>query len=339
MDPGTIPRARPRYRAWNSWLGLLISLVCLAWAIRVLDWGDVLDALAGANLFWISLGVLTVLLTIATRLARWIALIYPRRIRPGSLLSAMLVGQLLNYFAPARAGDLARAYLLGQAEGESKAWVLGTIALEKLWDVWAMLAMVMALSFSTALPDELVSPARLTALLSLLALACSWLAAAQRPRAVALAARLLGRLPSRLGGRLGGLVDRLLQGLDGLRRPRVWLWAALWSALTWLGGALTNQLVLIAMGLSLPFSAGLMLMVVLQMGVALPTLPGRVGLYEGLCIVVLDLFDVGWEAAFAAGLALHAVSFVPPILLGLYYAWRLGGLDQLERQASSGEGA
>jgi len=174
------------------------------------------------------------------------------------------------------------------------------------------------------------------ALLSLLALACSWLAVVQRPRVVALATRLSSRLSPGLARRLEGLVDRLLQGLDGLRRPRVWLWAALWSGVTWLGGALTNQLVLIALGLSLPFSAGLMLMVVLQMGVALPlpTLPGRVGLYEGLCIAVLALFDVGWEAAFATGLALHVVSFVPPIILGLYYVWRLGGLDQLERQAS-----
>ena len=66
-----------------------------------------------------------------------------------------------------------------------------------------------------------------------------------------------------------------------------------------------------------------MLMVVLQLGVAVPSLPGRVGLYEGLCIVVLALFGVDRDTGFAVGIVLHAVSFVPPIILGLYYAWRL----------------
>jgi uncharacterized protein (TIRG00374 family) len=139
--------------------------------------------------------------------------------------------------------------------------------------------------------------------------------------------RLGNYLPQRFGGRLQGIFERLLDGLDGLRQPRVWFWAALWSAATWGLGALTNHLVLLALDMHLPLSASLMLMVVLQLGVAVPTLPGRVGLYEGLCIVVLALFDVDQDAAFAAGLALHAVSFVPPIILGLYYVWRIKEID------------
>jgi hypothetical protein len=62
------------------------------------------------------------------------------------------------------------------------------------------------------------------------------------------------------------------------------------------------------------------------MGVAVPSLPGRVGVFEGLCIVTLALYGVEREAAFAVGLVLHMVVFVPPILLGLYYAWRIKGI-------------
>jgi hypothetical protein len=325
----TVPTTKTRYRSWSFWLGLAVSLGCLAWAAGALDWGDVADALAGADPLWLLLGVLAVLLSIAARLARWAALLRPRRAPWGSLLSAMLVGQLLNYFAPARAGDLLRAYLLGYTESESKVWVLGTVALEKLWDVWAMLAMVGLLSFSTALPQWLVSPAQAMALLSLLALLLSWLMLLYRSRTVGWVLWLGRYLPLDLGERLQGIVERLLDGLDGLRRPRVWFWAALWSAATWGIGALTNHLVLLALDMHLPFSASLMLMVVLQVGVAapVPALPGKVGFYEGLCIVVLALFDVDQDTAFATGLTLHVVSFAPPIILGLYYAWRIKEID------------
>lgn len=318
---------KAQYRSWSFWLGLVVSLGCLVWAARALDWANVASALAAANLFWIVLGVLTVLLSIAARLARWAALLHPHRAPLGSLLSAMLIGQLLNYFAPARAGDLVRAYLLGYSESESKIWVLGTVALEKLWDVWTMLALVGLLSFSTALPQWLVSPAQGMALLSLLILLLSWLMLVYRSRAVDCMLWLGRYLPLNLGGRLQNIFERLLDGLDGLRRPRVWFWAALWSAATWGIGALTNHIVLLALDMRLPFAASLMLMVVLQMGVAVPTLPGRVGLYEGLCIVVLALFDVDRDAAFAAGLVLHTVSFAPPIILGLYYVWRIKEID------------
>jgi len=329
-DHEKAPPATMRQRSWSFWLGVLISLGCLIWAIGALDWVAVADALTSANPFWIGVGVLTVLITIATRLARWSALLFPRRLRSSNLLAAMLVGQLLNYFAPARAGDVARAYLLGYTEGESKAWALGTVALEKLWDIWALLTLVGLLSFSTTLPEWLVAPMRGLTLLSVVALLLSWLALRHRSAVIAWMSPLDRYLPSQVGARVQGIAGRLLDGLEGLRRPHVWFWAALWSAATWGIGSLTNHTVLLALGLSLPFSASMMLMVVLQLGVAVPSLPGRVGLYEGLCIVVLALYGVDRDTAFAVGLVLHAVSFVPPIILGLYYAWRLKGMRRLE---------
>jgi uncharacterized protein (TIRG00374 family) len=160
-------------------------------------------------------------------------------------------------------------------------------------------------------------------LLSVLGLALSWLVLRHRSSVVAWLIPWGRYLPRQIGARLQTTFERLLDGLEGLRRPRVWFWAALWSAATWGIGSLTNHTVLLALGLSLPLSAAVMLMVVLQLGVAVPSLPGRIGLYEGLCIVVLALFGADRDTGFAVGVVLHAVSFLPPIILGLYYAWRL----------------
>jgi uncharacterized protein (TIRG00374 family) len=301
---------------------MLVTLGCLIWIIAVLDWPAVWAALSSANLLWVGLGIVTVLLTIVARVARWRAFLYPQAVRWTNLLSAMLVGQLLNYFAPARAGDLVRAYILGDTEGESKVWTLTTVALEKLWDVWMLLGIVGLLSFSTALPTWLTAPARVMALLSILLLGVIWLIVTHRAKTVAGMAWLGRYFPPHLSVRLHRGVERVLDGLEGLRRRRAWMGVTVWSAATWGLGALTNYTVFRALHLSLPFSAALVLLVVLQLGVAVPSLPGRVGVFEGLCIVVLALFGIDRDAAFAAGLVLHVMVFVPPILLGFYYAGR-----------------
>lgn len=312
-----------RHLSWSFWLGTLVSVACMVWAVVALDWDAVIDALTQANLLWVSIAVLTVLLTILVRLARWMVLLHPRTMGSQNLLAAMLVGQLLNYFAPARAGDFARAYVLGDVEGESKAWALGTVALEKLWDIWALLILVVLLGFSISLPNWLTVPARGLVVLALSALVLSWLFIKYRSRATAVVAWGACYLPSKIAVPLNNSVESLLDGFGGLRQPRVWVWTAVWSAVAWGIGALTNHTVFLALGLSLPFSAALMLLAVLQMGIAVPSLPGRVGIFEGLCIVVLALYGVSRDAAFAVGLVLHVVVFVPPILLGLFYAWRL----------------
>jgi uncharacterized protein (TIRG00374 family) len=249
--------------------------------------------------------------------------------RLSNLLATLLIGQLLNFFAPARAGDFARAYLLGQAEGESKSRALGTIAAEKLWDIWALLTLLGLVAFTITLPQWIIIPARGLVVLSLLALALVQVILARRSTMITWIARLGRYLPSTLSVRLRTGTEGLLNGLEGLRRPQTLFWSAAWSAATWGIGVLTNHFVLLALGLSLPLSASLLLIVVLYMGVAVPSMPGRVGVFEGLCIVVLALYGVDRDSAFAVGLVLHAVVFVPPILLALFFVWRFDARDGL----------
>ena len=89
-------------------------------------------------------------------------------------------------------------------------------------------------------------------------------------------------------------------------------------------GAATNYCVLQAFGLPSGITPVLLLLAASQAGVAVPSLPGSVGVFEGICIAVLALFGVGQEGALAAGLALHAVTFVPPLALGGALMWRAG---------------
>ena len=137
-------------RSWRRnrrlWLGVILSIVCLALAVADIDFKEMVAALRTANLAWVALAAG---LAVATGLAkgwRWHLLLYPSfpadpsppekaagRISLPRLTNIWMAGAGVNLALPLpRVGDVLRVYLAGEA---GKSLVLGTIAAEKLLDM------------------------------------------------------------------------------------------------------------------------------------------------------------------------------------------------------------
>ena len=51
--------------------------------------------------------------------------------------------------------------------------------------------------------------------------------------------------------------------------------------------------------------------------------PARLGIFEGVCVVSLALFDIPFDQALAVGLLLHLIVMAPPLLAAALLAlWR-----------------
>ena len=107
-----------------------------------------------------------------------------------------------------------------------------------------------------------------------------------------------------------------------------------WSILIWSMTALLNQLLLWSLGIETPLVAPLLLLVVLQIGVRLPSSPGSIGVFHYLSVLTLTLFGVERDLAFSYGVLLHLVTYLPPSLLGLVYLSRSGYSLKRLRQAA-----
>jgi hypothetical protein len=55
---------------------------------------------------------------------------------------------------------------------------------------------------------------------------------------------------------------------------------------------------------------------VINLGVAIPSSPGFIGTYQWLGVSALALFDIGTDAALAFAILMHAVWYVPTMLVG-----------------------
>ena len=83
-----------------------------------------------------------------------------------------------------------------------------------------------------------------------------------------------------------------------------------------LGAVSTNLLVFRAFDLQVPLVTGLVLLVVLQIGTTVVSVPGNVGVVHYLTVLTLGALNVPRSEALAVAVVLHAVSIGPKVLLG-----------------------
>jgi uncharacterized membrane protein YbhN (UPF0104 family) len=82
--------------------------------------------------------------------------------------------------------------------------------------------------------------------------------------------------------------------------------------------------VLRAFHIDAPVTAGFLLTAVLNLGMAVPSTPGYIGVYDFLFVWMLKLYHVAKAPALAAALGMHAISFLPFAIVGIVYLARAG---------------
>ena len=311
-------------------LGVLLSLVFLVLAFRDVELDVVASTLRQVDLRLLAAAVGVEMATFWAIAARWRRLFTPHA--PPSqrrLFEILTIAQLVNGVLPAKMGPLVRAYLAGKGEREGVAFTLATIVGEKLLEGVTLFAIGAALLPFVPLADWLRPASWASAVLLLLALALVvWIALRQETAGRWLEHRL-GRWP-----RLLGAARSALDALTVWRDRRAILALAGWSAVIWAITVLLNQLLLWSLGIDVPPVAPLLLLVVLQIGVRVPSSPGSIGVFHYLSVLTLSLFGVEKDLAFSYGVLLHLVTYLPPSLVGIAYLTRSGYSLSRLRQAA-----
>ena len=99
-----------------------------------------------------------------------------------------------------------------------------------------------------------------------------------------------------------------------MRRPDVMIGVGAYTALTWSLGGMANWAVMRAFGVN-SIDGAVFLLAALMLGSAVVPTPGRIGVFEGICVAGLTLFGVSADLGLAIGLVLHLVVLVPALLM------------------------
>ena len=317
---------RPGGRTIAFGATLLLAGLFTYLAVRGVNWNSAWRALKRCDAWWLLPAMLAFGAQTLMRAMRWRSL-FARERRPARrpVLAATMIGYLFNNILPARAGEAARVVALTQRTATPAAEIVGTVVVERAYDVLSIL--IIFFCASPWLPHQswFGTAAILAGIAAVGLVAVIWVLAVHGDRPLRWIVRPLGRLPGLSAERVEREAATLAGGLSGLREHRVALEALVWSLAAWMTSALWAWFVLLAFEPSRGFGAGVLVTVVIGLSMIIPSPPAAVGVFEAAGVLALHAYHVSQSAALPYALVLHVSNFVPLVLVGaitLHFAAR-----------------
>ena len=293
---------------------LAFSYVALSTINLSLAW----RALRTSDYWWIAASLVAFGVGNVTRAFRWRSLFAQgRRPHVGVVWDAMMVGYLYNNIMPARAGEAARVVVLTRRSSAPATEVVGTVVLERLYDVVAILVIFFAAESWLPHVSWFGVAAVVAIVLAILIAAAAAALSIYGDRPLRWLLRPLRRFSLFSGERFERTIDELIYGLSGLRHSRLALEASLWTLAAWLSTALCAYFVSVAFHLHLPLACGVLVAVAVGLAMIIPSPPAAVGVFEAAALIALTAYGVPHASALSYAVVLHLVNFVPYIVIGV----------------------
>jgi uncharacterized protein (TIRG00374 family) len=326
-------------------IGLAISVAAVWYSMRGVRLAEVWSVLLRSNLVLFGVVMLLTLFGFWVRALRWRSLLSGRRVSLDSLFSSTMIGFMANNVLPLRLGEFVRAWALARRERCSTTMVLATVVVERAVDMLTLLAilgitlLVHPIRAGTK-AAELTQAGATSLIVLTVGLTIVLVVLERRPTLFHSLLRRLSRfLPERHRGRGTAALDHFVEGLGLFRDAPRLLWVFLLSFLMFGLFALAQQISLEALGIHLPWYAGLSLMVIVAFAIMAPAAPGYIGTMNLACVAGLILFGVS-NAVLANSYSWFywLGQWLPVTTVGFFYLQREGlSLRSLEQaQESSG---
>ena len=313
-------------RALSAVIGIALSAGLLLWALRGVNLADVGARLRAARSLPLVVAAIIATITFPLRVVRWRFLL--RRDDGGPLPAkplwhAVAIGFMANNLLPFRAGELVRVFATCRLAGAGFGSVLSSIAVERIFDGLAVVALLSAGLFASSLPAgvavggvplahaiQVSGMVALAALVGALLVVAFPLAAERAVRRVLPAGRITDRIVIGIEG--------IRQGLSALQSPKRLASVVFWSFVIWMLNALAFWIAFSAFGIPVDYAGALILQGVVVVGISVQFAPGFVGQFEAAIVAALALYNVPNDVASSYAIAYHAVTFLPIVLLGFW---------------------
>jgi uncharacterized protein (TIRG00374 family) len=313
-------------RSVRFWASVAISAVFIALFLRATHPRELAEALSKANYIWLIPATAVLFVAIAARCIRWSVLMRPLApLSPARLFPYAIIGYMANNLLPARAGEVVRAFVVGEREGISRFGTFGTIAVERLFDGCTLVLMLLIAGSVVGFEDpRLQAIAWASTVFFIISLVAFYVLTLDEDRALRVARFCLRILPERFEHMANDLAENLVTSLRSVHDWRSLLLVTFFSGIAWTIEAGAYALVGVAFDLDLSFAHYCLLLAAANLAIIIPTFFGGTGPFEWAAKLVVVDAGVADSVAGAYAIVAHAVVLVPTTIIGLIIFWSWG---------------
>ena len=299
-------------------IGIMVSLLFLYLALENVDIRVVAASFRNIDFRYLALCIVCQFASLFCRSYLWKNILsFEKDVRYRHSFEALLIGYMGNNVLPFRMGEAMRAYAMGKKEGISRTLSFASIILERLIDLFTLLLFFLTLVLLMKLEEWIILSGivvfafLILAILFLYAVASDFLSLPSALYKIA-----IRYIPEQLTGTVERIAGSFVKGIKLIRNLQQALWLFFLALMAWILWTAILYFGLKAFHLNLPITATLLLSVVVNIGVMVPSSPGFIGVFQYLCIISLSVFSVSKEVALGFSFLVHSIQYIPTTLLG-----------------------
>lgn len=308
---------------------LLISLVLLGLIFHKLDWVKLLQTFKMFDLknLWIIVPIY--ISTLYLRGIRWkYLLLNDPKYSSFNLGAVFTVGSMLNIFLPARAGDVYRAYYLGDTKDEKKMKIFGSIILERTLDGICVFLILLTAVLLYSKQQWMLNLAYLIGALFIGSFLLFYLIFKfnKVDCICAFLTKICSKMPAFCAKTLNKVIEKInlhtnsfIEGFEVLNSIKYSTLSFLMSVVIWLIECYVAFLIINSFHLSLGFSAALFVISLISFSTMIPSTSVFLGPYQYAYILALGIYNIDKSTALAISTVHQAILVIILSAIGLCY--------------------
>ncbi len=247
------------------------------------------------------------------------------------LIYTWVIGNLMNAFLPARAGDILRAYEIGANSQESKMKIFGSVMLERILDGVSICTILYLCVLMYANLPWLKNMATFSMLIFGGCLLGFYLIV--KLNKVDDVCSIINNTSHKVSNKIVNIIEKIgkqfklfINGFEVLKSNYYSFMAIFLSFIIWLLECAMTYYVILAFGINCPISASLFVICFVALGTMIPSSSIFVGPYQYAFILALGLYHIDKSEALAIALVhqsilMGALLLFSLILFILNYLW------------------
>ncbi len=313
----------PKSNILLRWLpGLLISAIAIFALTRFVDIDSTLRILKSTNILYFFLMIAFTLGFLVVRAFGWRALL-GNQVSYWQTFLKLNEGYLINNIFPFKLGEISRAVFMGAEMKVNPGQILSTIVVERVFDLF-ILAIFLLILLPYAIGMDWIRQIAWGILIIVLAGLIGLFIVSRNYLVVRSWLKKYGTRIPFISKYLLPFLFAVLDGFQTMQRPVQLIKGFLGILGSWLVSFVQYSLLIKLLIPGSQFWWGAFANTILALGVALPSAPAGLGIFESSLVAALGIFGINQESALAYALIMHSTQFLLTASLGLFALFKDG---------------